>query len=198
MYVHSVKLVNYKSFGDYPENEIILEPDVTAIIGKNESGKSNIVDGLSRICIGKNISKSFDASLLNRDCSSGTKISYVVTLKPSSIDKTQGISGDTIIVSTKEEQLAIGSFVEYYYQSIYPSIEKIFDILGDANKNPLKVQGEEETSSFRSCYTLLKKEEAIDIQKIESVLEFLRVRGQKVDTERKEILKSAIDDAIQK
>lgn len=32
MYVHSVKLINFKSIGDYPENEIILEPRVTALI----------------------------------------------------------------------------------------------------------------------------------------------------------------------
>ena len=49
MYVHSVKLINFKSIGDYPEAEVILEPRITAIIGKNESGKSNILDGLSRI-----------------------------------------------------------------------------------------------------------------------------------------------------
>ena len=49
MYIHSVKLVNFKSIGDYPESEIILEPNVTAIIGKNESGKSNVLEGLSKI-----------------------------------------------------------------------------------------------------------------------------------------------------
>lgn len=49
MYIHSVKLINYKSIGDYPESEIILEPGITAIIGKNESGKSNVIDGLSKI-----------------------------------------------------------------------------------------------------------------------------------------------------
>ena len=47
MYIHSVKLINFKSIGNYPEAEIILEPKVTAIIGKNESGKSNVLDGLS-------------------------------------------------------------------------------------------------------------------------------------------------------
>ena len=40
MYVHSVKLTNFKSFGDYKENEVIVEPRITAIVGKNESGKS--------------------------------------------------------------------------------------------------------------------------------------------------------------
>ena len=37
MYIHSVKLTNFKSIGDYAESEIILEPKVTAIIGKNET-----------------------------------------------------------------------------------------------------------------------------------------------------------------
>ena len=49
MYIHSVKLINFKSIGDYPEAEVILEPRVTAIIGKNESGKSNVLEGLSYI-----------------------------------------------------------------------------------------------------------------------------------------------------
>ena len=52
MYVHSVKLINYKSFGDYKENEVIIEPRITAIVGKNESGKSNVLDGLSQIRFG--------------------------------------------------------------------------------------------------------------------------------------------------
>lgn len=51
MYIHSVKLINFKSIGDYPEAEVILEPRVTAIIGKNESGKSNVLEGLSYIKI---------------------------------------------------------------------------------------------------------------------------------------------------
>ena len=34
MYVHSVKLINYKSIGDYTESEIIIEPRVTAIVSK--------------------------------------------------------------------------------------------------------------------------------------------------------------------
>ena len=35
MYIHSVKLVNFKSIGDYAESEIILEPkiDFTEING---------------------------------------------------------------------------------------------------------------------------------------------------------------------
>ena len=49
MYLHSVKLINYKSIGDYAESEIIIEPRITAIIGKNERGKNNVLNGLSQI-----------------------------------------------------------------------------------------------------------------------------------------------------
>lgn len=49
MYVHSVKLVNFKSIGDYPEAELILEPKITAIIGQNESGKSMLLTFLCLI-----------------------------------------------------------------------------------------------------------------------------------------------------
>ena len=59
MYVHSVKLINYKSIGDYAESEVIIEPRVTAIIGKNESGKSNILDGLSQINFRKRSASAF-------------------------------------------------------------------------------------------------------------------------------------------
>ena len=48
MYIHSVKLVNYKSIGDYNEAEVILEPTITAsnAVGNgnfelNDKAKSN-------------------------------------------------------------------------------------------------------------------------------------------------------------
>ena len=43
MYIHSVNLANYKSIGEYKEAEIILEQRLTTIIGKNESGKINVL-----------------------------------------------------------------------------------------------------------------------------------------------------------
>lgn len=43
-------MVNFKSIGDI-DNDIILEPRVTAVIGKNESGKSNVLEGLSYVSL---------------------------------------------------------------------------------------------------------------------------------------------------
>ena len=54
MYYHSVIVHNYKSIGE-KQAEIIIEPGITAIIGKNESGKSNIIDALSEINLNTNM-----------------------------------------------------------------------------------------------------------------------------------------------
>lgn len=95
MYVHSVKLINFKSIGDYPENEIILEPRVTSIIGKNESGKSNVLDGLSQINFFTNNPSAFGINIINRNSDSGIQNSFIVTLKSNSEEIEKGICEDT-------------------------------------------------------------------------------------------------------
>ena len=65
MKIHSVKLVNFKSIGDYDKNEVIVEPRITAILGKNESGKSNILEGLSYIKFTVKNDVGFHQDLLN-------------------------------------------------------------------------------------------------------------------------------------
>lgn len=47
MRIQSVKINNYKSLGE--ENNLIYFSDTTCIIGKNESGKTNIIEALSEI-----------------------------------------------------------------------------------------------------------------------------------------------------
>ena len=74
MYIHLVKLINFKSIGNYPEEEVILEPRVTTIIGKNESGKSNILEGLSKIDFLKNNLATFSQNIVNiNNCFSGAE-----------------------------------------------------------------------------------------------------------------------------
>ena len=97
MYIHSVKLVNYKSIGDYDEAEVIIEPTVTAIIGKNESGKSNVLDGLSQIDFMGNKATAYAPEKLNRTAAEGSQIKYIITIKPSPEDIV--LSDTTIILS---------------------------------------------------------------------------------------------------
>ena len=95
MYIHSVKLINFKSIGDYPENEIIIEPKITAVIGKNESGKSNVLEGLSQIDFRKNNRQAFDINKVNRNAPTGTENAYIIILKPLEDERKKGISLDT-------------------------------------------------------------------------------------------------------
>jgi len=48
MRVSSVIINNYKSIGTV-KNTLLLEDDVTALIGKNDSGKSNVLEILGGI-----------------------------------------------------------------------------------------------------------------------------------------------------
>ena len=97
MYVHSVKLINYKSIGDCSESEIILEPMITAVIGKNERGKSNVLNGLSQIQLITGKDAVFTANNVNRNAPTGTQIRFEIVLKPSEADKTTGICEDTVL-----------------------------------------------------------------------------------------------------
>lgn len=49
MKLKCVKIQNYKSFKE--ENTLILLDDINTIVGKNESGKSNLIDAISKIDI---------------------------------------------------------------------------------------------------------------------------------------------------
>ena len=114
MYVHSVKLVNFKSIGNYDEAEVILEERVTAIIGKNESGKSNVLDGLARVNLLKRNQNAFADELVNRNCPIGTQITYLVTLRPNASDSTMGINGETQVEISKTKAIVTGSLLTYY------------------------------------------------------------------------------------
>ena len=140
MYVHSVKLVNYKSIGDYDESEIIIEPRVTAIIGRNESGKSNIIDGLSQIDFRKRKTSAFTNAAANRSCGDGKQIKYVLLLKPSAEDIALGITDESTIEITHSKMTVSGGLLSYYESTIseaVTAVANILDLVGGGN--PLKL-----------------------------------------------------------
>lgn len=49
MKIKSIKIENYKSFAE--ENNVLILEDLNTIIGKNESGKSNLIECLSGISL---------------------------------------------------------------------------------------------------------------------------------------------------
>lgn len=140
MYVHSVKLVNYKSIGDYAESEVIIEPRVTAIIGKNESGKSNILDGLSQINFRKKKASAFADTTANRSCGDGKQIKYVLLLKPSAEDIALGITDESTIEITHDKMTVSGGLLSYYESAISEAVVAVSDMLNlIGGGNPLKL-----------------------------------------------------------
>ena len=58
MYISSAKFENYKSLGKR-NNILQIEKDITILIGKNESGKSNVLEALGRIELLSPVEKSY-------------------------------------------------------------------------------------------------------------------------------------------
>ena len=50
MKIKSIIISNYKSLGE-ERNILLLEDNITALIGKNDSGKSNILEALGNIIL---------------------------------------------------------------------------------------------------------------------------------------------------
>lgn len=197
MYVHSVKLVNYKSIGDYAESEVIIEPRVTAIIGKNESGKSNILDGLSRIKFTDKSPDAFSASIVNRIGSTGKENFYQVLLKPNADDAAFGIDGETEIVITKNEYAATGGIVSCFQHCIYPHIEELASVLGAVTANPMQLKNQELTN-YRTYYGELLTKEVMDVPRRTLAFTFLINRVNKLPAEKRAAFEAPLVQAREK
>lgn len=194
MYIHSVKLINFKSIGNYPEAEIILEPKVTAIIGKNESGKSNVLDGLSRINFLKANSSAFSAEVVNRNCESGTENIYLITLKHDTKEIANELHTDTLVEISKSHCTVTGGFLDYYLQHVWPKFDAVVKYLDEINANPLQLK-DQELTSYRTYKQELLKNEQIDLYQIMSALEFFRTRILKLPSERRKTFENTLSSA---
>lgn len=174
MYVHSVKLVNYKSIGDYDESEIIIEPRVTAIIGKNESGKSNVLDGLAKINFSKRKSLvAFSNASVNRSCGDRMQIRYVITLKSSPEDIDLGISEDSVIDISYDKMTVTGGLLSYYETTISEAVAAVanmLDLLGGGN--PLRLS-QNDLTHYRGHKAVLAAKDSLDLPHKLSSLQFM-------------------------
>lgn len=197
MYIHSVKLINFKSIGDYPESEIILEPKVTAIIGKNESGKSNILDGLSRIRFRVRNNTAFSDDVVNRSCVDSQENEYIVVLKSTDEDEALGITDDTIIKITKNSYAATGGILSCFLQMVQPYVDTIIEILGGPGVNPMQLRDQEWTN-YQTYYNDLKAKDRIDIPRKTAAFDFLQSRVSRIAKEKQDELKKSVDIAKEK
>lgn len=169
MYVHSVKLINYKSIGEYKESEMIIEPRVTAIIGRNESGKSNILDGLSMINLISPRENAFANTLSNR--SNGSPIKYIIVLKPSKTDLHElNICTDTEIEISEKNYRVTGGLLEYFQNKVAPAFSVLVEALEKISNNPWKITDTNAFNNYRNQIKLLCLTNNVDIPKISNVL----------------------------
>ena len=133
MIFHSVKLMNYKSIGADTLSDVIIEPRITPIIGKNESGKSNVLSGLSHISFLHDMKSAFVNDNINRNAiDDNAEIKYSIVLKSVYDElKFTELSKDTVINITANRYEATGGILDYYIQYINPTIAELCDILGD-------------------------------------------------------------------
>lgn len=192
MYVHSVKFINFKSIGDYPENEIILEPRVTSIIGKNESGKSNVLDGLSQINFFTNNPSAFGINIINRNSDSGIQNSFIVMLKSNSEEMEKGIREDTRVEIVNGQCSVSGGFLEYYVEHISPEFEKIAKFLDEIGVNPLQVK-DQELANYKIYKQALSQKEELDLYQQQKSLNFFRTRTTKIPVQYREEFEHKLD-----
>lgn len=197
MYVHSVKLVNYKSIGDYAESEVIIEPRVTAIIGKNESGKSNILDGLSRVNFTDRNPDAFSTSIINRIGVTGKENYYQILLKPDAEDIAFGIDGETEIIITKNEYVATGGVLNCFLNQIYPHVEELGSALGAVTANPMQLK-DQELTNYRTYYGELLNNDAMDVPRRMQAFIFFANRVSKLPAEKRAVFEKAFVEAQKK
>lgn len=195
MYVHSVKLINFKSIGDDENSEIILEPRITAIIGKNESGKSNILDGLSYINFIEKNTSAFTSEVINRIGTNQKVNKYVIILKSSDEDIKRGIIEDTQIEILENQCRITGGFLTAYLQMIYEELVNIIDWLNSISTNPFQL-GNQELKDYKTYKECLLTYDYVDIPLQNYALGFLKNHLKDLPTERRTDFKTELENVI--
>ena len=194
MYIHSVKLINYKSIGDYAESEVIIEPKITAIIGKNESGKSNVLDGLSKIDFIKSNPAAFAGEVVNRNSQSGTENKYIITLKPDNNEVADGLIADTEVVISKTQCIITGGFYDYYLNKAHRFFEDVVTFLDGINSNPLQLK-DQELSNYRNYKQDFTQTEQLDTYRRFNAINFLHSRITRLSAEHRKEFEEKINIA---
>lgn len=191
MKLHSVELMNYRSIG-VDHNEIIIEPNITAVIGKNESGKSNVLSGLSGILFGNKMTNVFAENNVNRNSDNG-KIVYTITLKALP-DEAQCLHEETTVTITPESYSAVGGIIRYYEENVKATVDAFYEIV---NLNPFKFTGNDLTA-FRQRCSQIKIEDSIDVPSTNAALNTFVQWAPRVPADQQAQYKSAMDSALTK
>ena len=101
MKISKITINNFKSIGE-DKNRIRLESGVTALIGKNESGKSNVLDVISAITFETAVKSVAN----NKNRTANNDVSYTVELftLPKEVSKL-GLNEDVLTTVTAKRSL---------------------------------------------------------------------------------------------
>lgn len=172
MYVHSVKLENYKSIGIGDHSEIILESRVTAVIGMNGSGKSNVLKGLSEINFVKPNPTAFAESNINLNDTQRRKNWYELVLKPTPSDIKDGLENETTAKITFDSGCEIrGGFHEFFWKKTGSDFEKIASNLESTGIGKLKL-GESNQKLAVKYIACMKRTDYLDLYNLDKALAF--------------------------
>lgn len=192
MYIHSVSLKNYKSIGE-DKNTIILEPNITPIIGKNESGKSNVLTGISQISFLDSMQAAFNKDITNRNNGSDADIEYNIVLKPTLEEKNKwGNKRETSITIKKDSYTARGGFVDYYNEQINKNLSQLLPLI---SQNPFQFR-DSDLKSYENRLSSLQKKDLLNFEQINSSLMFLKNQLQRIDAEKRENISSILSATI--
>ncbi len=181
-------MVNFKSLGE-TDNEIIIEPRITAIIGKNESGKSNVLEGLSHIHFIGNMNNAFTKDNINRNNGTNATIEYKIILKPNPQEKiSRNINNTTQIIISKDSYSATGGILEFYNKNIREHINVLVEGLGN---NPFQLSGQDYTN-YNGMISYLKQENSLNIRGINSALDYFETHITRINVEEREKIADAI------
>ena len=194
MYVHSVKLINYKSIGDYPEAELIVEPKVTAIIGRNESGKSNILEGMEQIVFHSKNSGAFKDIIANRSCGDGKAIKYIITLVSSADERALGIIEDTVVELSQDGMTVTGGLLTFYQEKIAKDVASIAILLNTVGTNPLKLN-QQDLRHYEIHKADIASIDRLDIPHKFASLQFMAEKRSAMPTATQSMLMQLIDNA---
>lgn len=190
MIFHSIELKNYKSIGDGKLSKIDIEQRITPIVGKNESGKSNVLSGLSHINFTQDMKSAFAKDNINRN--TNAEIKYSIVLKPSADElEIEELAKDTIINITDSQYEATGGIVDYYAKHVFPTIIKLCETLGT---NPFQLR-DQEYQNYRNYISILQQADNIDIRQITLALNFMDTRKSKAKPAQIEIIEKELSAA---
>lgn len=195
MRLHSVKLTNYKSIsGDENYSKIIIEPNITVIIGKNESGKSNIISGLERISFTNSLTNFFsNRNFVNRNNKNDEEIAYVITLKMLNTED-DILSNDTIVTIDSRGFRAVGGILEYYTEFLKNSFYNFYNYVSE---NPFCFSTNE-ISTLKAKCSNINVEDYLDIPTITATLKIFQQWKSRVPVEKQNEYDSLLNDIVNK